>query len=815
MCLENPTSSTNNGKNNQSTQQKGCLSTHEGTFHPLRATTNANSTLNQEPNESSKLKYSVTKAMEEKRKRLPPGYVNVSTKSLSDVNCDDETKKSGIVVSYVNTECVQNTDLLIPNESQSSLDLLGVDTKILKFGLDPIKQEIPFNDSHPSLLSIAPPPRKQKLSPQKTSVNSQSNSGEFHTNSQCINNEISRTSAVINNDEIIREDETPISRSWYGRSKSSSFSSSSVIDGDCTQWIEEVKENISWSDPNIEKRSNPSFSATTSHHLKYEDNISSSIGASDDQFFSPHPNKPTASRGIVLFDTVDSNQSPRHVRPNSFGISSLESAYQNTDASAILKENNLHGNTIMPDIKRSSSAFFPLSTQHSNNINSLTSHPRQYIHSAGGGCVSPISDSAPQVLITSQNHFPYDHSEKFGVPNQRFSQTNPFLPLLEKERENSQTNSKNPFLWIASDEKDNKSQVEIRAVPELATSGRFPYQERQSPIQVSNTVNVNFNNTSPPANPIHIHHHHHHYNQSNNESSIEQNQIVHNHSTRNSYPEAQSISFTPPPSIDFPSSHQTRDELNAASPSIFSYGGTNENMRLVLKPKKEPLSYKDLEHILLRNKNLLSKCGWYYGKMKADESTTLLSDTVPGTFLVRDSSDPKYWFSLSMQRGNNVGGAGNKENTGPTSIRIHFVNGKFQLDAEDRIRNIMPEFDTIIDLIQYYVSTSLNELKKVEEANSTIDKTKSFQNAKSQTLWVDSSGKLYQTIFLAYPLYKKDQTQSLSHMCRLTINSSIVSKITNEFTGNIYSRNQYLDSITKLDLPVRIQSFLEEYPNII
>ena len=202
--------------------------------------------------------------------------------------------------------------------------------------------------------------------------------------------------------------------------------------------------------------------------------------------------------------------------------------------------------------------------------------------------------------------------------------------------------------------------------------------------------------------------------------------------------------------------------------------------------------------------------------MMADESTALLSDTAPGTFLIRDSSDPKYWFSLSMQRGNNVGGAGNKENSGPTSIRIHFVNGKFQLDAEDRIRNIMPEFDTIIDLIQYYVSTSLHELKAVKEAaNSTNDNNKSFQNAKSQTLWVDSSGKLYQTIFLAYPLYKKDQTQSLSHMCRIAINSSIVSKITNEFTGNIYSRNQYVESTTKLNLPVRIQSFLEEYPNII
>ena len=112
--------------------------------------------------------------------------------------------------------------------------------------------------------------------------------------------------------------------------------------------------------------------------------------------------------------------------------------------------------------------------------------------------------------------------------------------------------------------------------------------------------------------------------------------------------------------------------------------------------------------------------------------------------------------SRSMQRGNVTGNDNaNRENSGPTSIRIHFVNGKFQLDAEDRIRSLMPKFDTIIDLVQFYVSTSLHELKQVQKAAITRkdDENMSFQNAKSKTLWVDSSGKLYQTIFLAYPLY--------------------------------------------------------------
>merc|ERR1712038_1122991 len=262
---------------------------------------------------------------------------------------------------------------------------------------------------------------------------------------------------------------------------------------------------------------------------------------------------------------------------------------------------------------------------------------------------------------------------------------------------------------------------------------------------------------------------------------------------------------TPPPPTNFP-----RNEINfvGRQNSNFSPLDSNQNMQLVLKPKKDELSYKDLEKILHLNKALLKKCGWYYGKMRADESTALLADTKAGTFLVRDSSDPKYWFSLSMQRGKTTNNTiASPENSGPTSIRIHFVNGKFQLDAEDRIRSLMPEFDTIIDLVQFYITSSLNALKQVQKDGSSKDyeDEKILANAKSKTLWVDSSGKLY----------KKDSPQSLSQICRLSINKSIVSKITKDFSENIYQKQQYLDSVSKLNLPVRIQEFLEEYPNTI
>merc|ERR1719367_1065610 len=352
-------------------------------------------------------------------------------------------------------------------------------------------------------------------------------------------------------------------------------------------------------------------------------------------------------------------------------------------------------------------------------------------------------------------------------------------------------NNTNPFVPAVSEENEHKNQLGFHKMSQSTTISQAPFLNSHDVTNAINTSIFHPNNTSTSIFPTHIHHHHFYH------------------------PEQHNDNFTPPPAMNFP-----RNEMNfiGQQNSNFSHLDCNQNMQLVIKPKKDELSYKDLEKILLLNKVLLKKCGWYYGKMRADESTALLADTEPGTFLVRDSSDPKYWFSLSMQRGNAKGNdISSLENSGPTSIRIHFVNGKFQLDAEDRIRSLMPEFDTIIDLVQFYVSTSLYELKQVQKAtvsNEDGDR-QSFQNAKSKTLWVDSSGKMYQTIFLAYPLYKKDTPQSLSQICRLSINKSIVSKITNNFSDNIYQNQQYLDSVSKLNLPVRIQEFLEEYPNTV
>ena len=83
---------------------------------------------------------------------------------------------------------------------------------------------------------------------------------------------------------------------------------------------------------------------------------------------------------------------------------------------------------------------------------------------------------------------------------------------------------------------------------------------------------------------------------------------------------------------------------------------------------------EDLRRCLSRNKKLLRKSGWYYGRLSHTESFDLLKNSCAGTFLVRDSSDRSCIYSLSLQR--------NPEEEGPTSIRIQFSDGQFRLDSD-------------------------------------------------------------------------------------------------------------------------------------
>lgn len=89
----------------------------------------------------------------------------------------------------------------------------------------------------------------------------------------------------------------------------------------------------------------------------------------------------------------------------------------------------------------------------------------------------------------------------------------------------------------------------------------------------------------------------------------------------------------------------------------------------------------------------------------------ILESAQPGAFIVRDSSDPRFLYSLSIQT-----------ERGPTSVRLPYRKGKFSLDGDEKIAERVPKFDSVIGLIEHYVNGGTRIGKKVSTAE--LDKRK-------------------------------------------------------------------------------------------
>jgi len=179
----------------------------------------------------------------------------------------------------------------------------------------------------------------------------------------------------------------------------------------------------------------------------------------------------------------------------------------------------------------------------------------------------------------------------------------------------------------------------------------------------------------------------------------------------------------------------------------------NQN-QVINKPVQHSNTYQNLSNIheTLRNNRLkLEESGWYHGKLSWAESAQLLKSTAEGTFLVRDSADPRFLFTLSVQR---------DAKDGPTSVRIHFSHGKFRLDADEKIEHKMPTFDSVCELVQFYC------------AGQQASGAKSQQNH----VWVDNRGQLYSPICLKQPLMK--EVPNLKHLARMAVHKSLKSQAT-------------------------------------
>lgn len=56
--------------------------------------------------------------------------------------------------------------------------------------------------------------------------------------------------------------------------------------------------------------------------------------------------------------------------------------------------------------------------------------------------------------------------------------------------------------------------------------------------------------------------------------------------------------------------------------------------------------------LLLVKNNFVLQYGWYWGPMSSEAAEKLLQDERDGSFIVRDSSDDRYIFSLTFKLNN-------------------------------------------------------------------------------------------------------------------------------------------------------------------
>jgi SH2 domain len=94
--------------------------------------------------------------------------------------------------------------------------------------------------------------------------------------------------------------------------------------------------------------------------------------------------------------------------------------------------------------------------------------------------------------------------------------------------------------------------------------------------------------------------------------------------------------------------------------------------------------------------------------LSGEESLIALKNCPPGTFLVRDSSDPDHLFSLSVQT-----------TRGPTSVRLHYLNGEFRLDAQHHLAHHVPRFACVLRLIEHYVREGREEQRRRNSSTRT------------------------------------------------------------------------------------------------
>lgn len=160
--------------------------------------------------------------------------------------------------------------------------------------------------------------------------------------------------------------------------------------------------------------------------------------------------------------------------------------------------------------------------------------------------------------------------------------------------------------------------------------------------------------------------------------------------------------------------------------------------------------------------NRLEHSGWYWGQLSRNDAVLLLKSADVGTFLLRDSSDSRYLYALSVRLENRI-----------LNIRVSFSKGKFMFECYATEPWETPRFDCVVKLITYYVGVSKRKDDRAVCARSDLGENS--------------------LLTLEKPLFRKVPT--LQHFARRVINRTVTA-----------------EKQLELNLRGPIESFMREYP---
>lgn len=163
--------------------------------------------------------------------------------------------------------------------------------------------------------------------------------------------------------------------------------------------------------------------------------------------------------------------------------------------------------------------------------------------------------------------------------------------------------------------------------------------------------------------------------------------------------------------------------------------------------------------------------GWYWGSISASEAREALIKKSEGTFLLRDSSHPKYMLALSI-----------KTRCGPTSVRIEYNRGCFWLDSISPNLPHLQSFPDVLSLVQHYAV--LGQTRQDLASIQPQTKPDPTQHAAEDT---------GVPLKLMRPLHRLEGFPSLQHLTRLSI-------------------NKHTNCPDRLPLPKPLLHFLQDYP---